>query len=73
MSELNESRWAVMSEHGCEASGLSYDEARRLMLTLAREKVYGLCIITDEAARHLAHENGRSAKPARSGRARGRA
>lgn len=73
MSELNELRWAVMSERGCEASGLSYDEARRLMRERASERVSGLCIITDKAARHIEHEKAESAKPARSGTRRSRA
>jgi hypothetical protein len=73
MSELRESRWAVMSERGCEASGLSYDEARGLMLRLVREKVRGLCIITDEAARHIAHKNDANQKSVPSGEGRGRA
>jgi hypothetical protein len=51
MSELNEQRWGVLSERGCEATGLTYTSALELMRRLAREKVSGISIITNEAAR----------------------
>lgn len=51
MSELTEERWAVLSERGCEAMGLTYAQARELMRSLARERVSGLSVITDAAAR----------------------
>jgi hypothetical protein len=51
MGELNEQRWAVLSERGCEALGLSYNDAHLMLRALMREKVSGLCIITDDAAR----------------------
>jgi hypothetical protein len=54
MGELDEPRWAVISERGCEASSLKYDEALDLLRRLVGEKVHGTCIITSEAARHLA-------------------
>ncbi len=53
MGELSEKRWAVMSERGCEASGLDYEEASRLVHKLKGSKVYGLCVVTDDAARRL--------------------
>lgn len=53
MSELNEDRWAVISERGCEASGMVYAEAAALMHRLASEKVHGLCVITNDAARYV--------------------
>jgi hypothetical protein len=56
MSELNETRWSVLSERGCEASRLPYADAARLVAQLTREPVYGLCIITDEAAARLNHK-----------------
>jgi hypothetical protein len=56
MSELSEKHWAVISERGCEASGLSYNEALELRSQLTSEKVYGLCIVTDRAARHFLRE-----------------
>ncbi|HEY0006989.1 MAG TPA: hypothetical protein VGB17_19570 [Pyrinomonadaceae bacterium] len=54
MSELNDRQWAVLSEKGCEASNLTYDEAVQLVRGLAEEKVHGLSIITDEAAHRIA-------------------
>ena len=53
MGELNEQRWAVISERGCEASGMIYAEAAALMRKLASEKVYGLCVVTSDVARFL--------------------
>lgn len=55
MSELDEQRWAVISERGGEASGLGYAEARQLTRRLAGERVSGLCVVTDAAARRLGH------------------
>ena len=51
MSELREQRWSVVSERGCEASGVNYENAAELVRRLRGEKIYGLCIISDEAAR----------------------
>ncbi|HYJ47577.1 MAG TPA: hypothetical protein VEV81_13265 [Pyrinomonadaceae bacterium] len=51
MSELTEQLWAVLSERGCEARGLTYADAHRMMLELKRKKVSGLSVITDDAAR----------------------
>lgn len=65
MSELSERRWAVQSERGSEAAGLTYEEAAALVRRLRGEDVSGLCVVTDEAARHLPpakKENG--SKPA---------
>ena len=53
MSELNERRWAVLSERGREESGLSYAEASATVARLRGEKLSGLCVITDAAAAHL--------------------
>ena len=52
MGELSEQRWAVISERGCEASGMVYAEAATLMHRLASEKVHGLCVVTSDAARY---------------------
>ena len=54
MSDLTENKWAVISERGREAAELTYEEARRLVHRLAGEGRHGLCIITNEAASHLA-------------------
>jgi hypothetical protein len=53
MSELNERRWSVISERGREAEELAYAEAGKLARELRAEKLSGLCVVTDEAARHL--------------------
>lgn len=53
MSELDEQRWAVLSERGCEGSGLTYDEARALLQDRKRDDVHGLSIVTAAALRRL--------------------
>jgi hypothetical protein len=53
MSELKERRWAVLSEHGTEQAGLSYEDAAALIARLRAERVSGLCVITDAAASRL--------------------
>ncbi|PYS52182.1 MAG: hypothetical protein DMF68_02240 [Acidobacteria bacterium] len=63
MSELNEKLWAVLSERGCEATDMTYMDAHQLMRQLVRERVSGLCVVTDEAARRaLRNENQQSRK-----------
>lgn len=52
-SELEKESWSVISERGCEASGLTHEEARRLVHRLGGEGRHGLCIISDEAARRM--------------------
>jgi hypothetical protein len=64
MSELKEARWSVLSERGCEASRLAYGAAAQLVAQLRRERVFGLCIITDEAALRLNHKPAAPPKPA---------
>ena len=54
MSELDEQRWAVVSERGCEAARVTYAEAAELMRRLKGERVHGTCVITSEAAARLA-------------------
>jgi hypothetical protein len=82
MSELGERRWAVLSERGSEATGLTYEEAAALVKELRRSEVSGLCVITDEAARHApsakkenkrTHAAGRAPKRARRGAGKGSA
>ena len=63
MSELQEERWAVISERGCEAAGLRHGEAAELLRRLAAERVGGLCVVTDEAAGRIR----RAARPAPNG------
>lgn len=65
MSELSERRWAVLSERGSEAAGLTYEEASALVGELRRRDVSGLCVITAEAASLLpSAKKGDGKKPA---------
>ena len=64
MSELNERRWAVLSERGCEDTGLSYPEAAAAVARLRAERVSGLCVITDAAAAHVPRAQKAASKPA---------
>jgi hypothetical protein len=57
MSELQEPRWSVLSERGCEVSSVNYDEAALLVRRLREDKIHGLCIISDEAARRINSNN----------------
>jgi hypothetical protein len=52
-SELGKEKWAVVSDRGCEATGLTHEDARRLVHRLAGEGRHGLCIISDEAASRM--------------------
>ena len=70
MSELGERRWAVLSERGSEAAGLTYEEAAALVGELRRSDVSGLCVITDEAARHVPQARKGNRKTARGGESR---
>jgi hypothetical protein len=51
MSELTQQRWAVISERGVEASGVTYDDARTLLRHLSKDNTHGLCLVTDDAAK----------------------
>ena len=68
MSELNQPRWAVLSEYGREAAGLTYEAAAALVRRLRGEDTSGLCIITDEAARNVAPAKKLNKKTTRRGR-----
>ena len=63
MGELDEPRWAVISERGCEASSLKHEDALGLLRRLVGQKVHGTCIVTNEAARHLAPARIQAAPP----------
>jgi gamma-glutamyl hercynylcysteine S-oxide synthase len=56
MSELDEKLWAVISERGIEASGLSYGGAMKMLRDLESEKIHGLSIVTNIAARREAQQ-----------------
>ena len=49
-SELDLPQWSVVSFDACEGSGLTYSAAVKLLAEREAAGVYGLCIITDEAA-----------------------
>ena len=49
-SELDLPIWSVVSFDVCEASGLTYHAAVKMMSEKESAGVYGLCIVTDEAA-----------------------
>ncbi len=51
MTELHQQRWAIISERGVEASGMTYDDALTLLRHLTKDKIHGLCLVTDEAAK----------------------
>lgn len=53
-SELNEPHWSVITFDTIASSGLTYDEAFEHLRKLEAEKVSGLCIVTDEAAKRIA-------------------
>lgn len=56
MSELDKKVWAVISERGVEASSLSYGAAVNLRLSLESERIHGLSVVTDAAARREAQQ-----------------
>ena len=64
MSELREQRWSVVSERGCEASGVNYEEAAGLVRRLRAERIHGLCVVSDEAARRYDANNNHRPTPA---------
>ena len=53
LSELELPRWSVVSFDTCEGSGLTYNAAVELLAEKEAAGVYGLCIVTDEAAGRL--------------------
>jgi hypothetical protein len=63
MGELNEKLWAVLSERGCEASSLTYAQARELMRSLMRERISGLSVITNDAAHRISRTKKQPSRP----------
>lgn len=53
LSELAAPRWSVVTFESVAVSGLSYDEAAEWLNKLNKQKVSGLCIVTDEAAARI--------------------
>ena len=76
MSTLNERLWAVLSERGREAAGLTYDEAAVLVRELRAaggangSKISGLCIVTARAGEHVAPAKKGDGKTKRTSRAK---
>ncbi|HEX6124760.1 MAG TPA: hypothetical protein VFZ23_05245 [Pyrinomonadaceae bacterium] len=53
LSELELPLWSVVSFDACEASGLTYAAAVKLLAEKEAAGVYGLCVVTDEASGRL--------------------
>lgn len=52
-AEMNAPDWSVVTFEGVAVSNLTYAEAREWIEKLDRQKISGLCIVTDEAAARL--------------------
>ena len=52
-SELASPRWSVVSFDRCEYAGLTYEQATEKLAELDKQKIPGLCILTDEAASRM--------------------
>ena len=52
-SELDQQRWSVVSFDACEAAGLTYSAAVKVLAEKEAADVYGLCIVTDDAASRI--------------------
>ena len=50
VNELEQPIWAVISFDKVEATGLSYSEAADLLSSLRTQGVYGLALVTADAA-----------------------
>ena len=50
INELEQPRWAVISFERREGSGLTYQQAAKLLSELDSRRVAGLAIVADEAA-----------------------
>lgn len=50
-SDFDAPRWSLLSFDTCVASGLTYEEAKKLVAE--KKDAAGLCIVTDEAARRM--------------------
>jgi len=56
ISELREPRWSVVSFEQRIAKNLTYEEAVKKIADLEKQRVSGLCLITDEAAKRISGE-----------------
>jgi hypothetical protein len=52
-SELGLSQWSIVTFEGVAVSGLYYEEALKWLERLDKQKISGLCIVTDEAAARI--------------------
>jgi hypothetical protein len=62
-SELGMEKWSVVSDRGCEATGLTHEDARRLVHRLSGEGRHGLCIMSDDAASRMGPDNAKAKSP----------
>ncbi len=53
--EIDQPAWSVVSFARVEARGLTYAQATKFIDELDANRVAGLCIITDQAATHVAN------------------
>ncbi len=53
-TELELANWSVITFEGVAVSSLTYEEARKWLGKLSRQKISGLCIVTDKAAARVA-------------------
>lgn len=60
--ELARALWSVISFEGVAARNLNYDEAIQTLKKLESQKVFGLCIVTDEAAARITESSKQKAK-----------
>jgi hypothetical protein len=60
--ELNAPRWSIVSFEKCVAKNLTYPQAEEKLVKLAAEKIAGLCIVSDEAAARISHEQTRKSR-----------
>ena len=71
MSELGMEKWSVVSDRGCEATGLTHEDARRLVHRLSGEGRHGLCIMSDDAASRIGPGGAEAKSPRNSPTVRG--
>ena len=58
VNEMDIAQWSVVSFDRAEASGLTYDQARKRLEELDAADAAGLCIVTDSAARRMTEAPG---------------
>lgn len=53
ISELNQPIWAIVNFEKCEINDLSYAEAVQKLIELEKKGVFGLCLVTNDAAQRV--------------------